>query len=329
MSLADRYVPLVEVVRGAYVESVHHGAFVILDGDGSVVGGAGDVDAPMLARSALKLGQATAALELGADDVGDQDQPIPSHLVALMAASHSAEQFHLDGVGELLQRAGLSEQELACTPKWPSNDAMRADLIRRGALSPAAIWADCSGKHAGMLLACIAQQWPHHAYLDPDHPLQKHIRTVLDREMEEPAGEPTVDGCGAPVFASSLVGLARMFGRARTAALGEASRRVASAMVAHPEYVGGTGRPVTRLMRAVPGLLAKEGAEGVLAGSLEDGRAFAIKTADGSMRAWPVLGAALVAAMGVTTPDLEDMLTAPVLGGGRPVGELRALLDRG
>jgi L-asparaginase II len=321
----DRYVPIAEVERNGLIESVHFGAVVVIDPDGSIVRAQGDVSAPMLARSALKLGQAAAALELGADRAGHHEDDIPSPLLALMAASHSGEQYHLDGVTSLLARAGFTEADLMCTPKFPGNAQMRNELVRRGAVAPTSLYADCSGKHAGMLLACDAQGWPFHSYLDPDHAVQKHIRAVLERHMRETFTHVTVDGCGAPAFASSLAGLARMFSAARGSDAGPEIVRVAAAMLDHPEFVGGTGRPITEMMRAVPGLIAKEGAEGVLAGSLADGRAFAVKTADGSMRAWPVVGAAILKSMGVDTPDLDEMTTAPVLGGGRRVGSIRAV----
>jgi L-asparaginase II len=319
----DRYVPIAELERNGLVESVHYGAVVVVDPDGSVVRGIGDVSAPMLARSALKLGQAAAVLELGADRAGQHDDDIPLPLVALMAASHSGEQFHLDGVTTLLARAGFTEADLMCTPKFPGDEQMRHDLLRRGAVAPASLYADCSGKHAGMLLACDAQGWPFRSYLDPDHAVQKHIRVVLERLIREEFTHVAVDGCGAPAFASSLTGLARMFAFARADQSAQTAR-VVSAMLSHPEYVGGTGRPITQMMRAAPGLIAKEGAEGVLVGSLADGRAFAVKTADGSMRAWPVVGAAVLQWMGVDTPELDGMTSAPVLGGGRRVGSIRA-----
>jgi L-asparaginase II len=320
----DRYVPLAEVERNGLIESVHYGAVVVMDPDGTVVRSHGDISAPMLARSALKLGQAAAVLELGADRAGEHDDDIPQPWIALMSASHSGEQFHLDGVTALLARSGFTEADLMCTPKFPGNEQMRHDLMRRGAVAPTSLYADCSGKHAGMLLACDAQGWAFHSYLDPDHAVQKHIRSVLERLMGEEFTHVAVDGCGAPAFASSLTGLARMFAFARSTEASVEVSRVASAMLSHPEYVGGTGRPITQMMRAVPGLIAKEGAEGVLVGSLADGRAFAVKTADGSMRAWPVVGAAILKSMGVDTPELDEMTSAPVLGGGRRVGNIRA-----
>lgn len=325
---SSRYVPIAEVSRNGFVESVHFGSLVITNPDGSVREAYGDPDAAMLSRSSMKLAQATAILELDADRAWHDTDSIPSHLVALIASSHSGEYFHQDGVRELLTAGGLTEAELSCTPKWPFDDATKNDLLNKGAVSTASIYADCSGKHAGMLLACLAQGWTHHNYLDVDHPLQEAIRAVVERQAQEKTTAHAVDGCGAPVFATSLTGLARMFGAARTAPAHSHAHRVAAAMATHPEYVGGTTRDITRLMRAVPGLVAKEGAEGVLAASLADGTAIAVKTSDGSMRAWPVVGAAAIATLVKTNEALDELLTAPVFGGGRSVGQIRSLLHR-
>lgn len=302
---------MAQVVRNGFVESIHFGSLVIVNPDGTVRESHGDVKAAMLSRSALKLAQASAMLPLINQDLSSQQ-------IALVAASHSGEDFHTAEVEALLAKVGLDKQALQCTPKFPFHSPERAH-------EPQAIYADCSGKHAGMLIACRDQGWSIDNYLDPTHPLQERIKNEVERLTGEVVSHTAIDGCGAPVFATSLVGLARMYSRAKIE--DGPAHTVVQAMSAHPEYVGGTDREVTKLMRAWPGMTAKEGAEGVLAAALPDGRALALKTADGAMRAWPAVGAAALRHM--TGGNEFDALTAsPVLGGGKPVGEIRSLLHR-
>lgn len=306
-----RYVPIAEVVRNDFVESIHFGALVILNADGTVRESHGDVHAPILSRSAMKLAQASAMLPL-------IKQSLTSQQIALIAASHSGEDFHTAEVATLLAKVHLDVTALQCTPKWPFYQPERVH-------QPQAMYADCSGKHAGMLIACVDQGWSTDNYLDAEHPLQTHIKNEVQRLAGEEVSHTAVDGCGAPVYATSLVGLARMYSRAKS---DEGSAHiVAEAMTAHPEFVGGTDRDVTKLMQALPGLTAKEGAEGVFAAALPDGRALALKTADGAMRAWSVVGAAALRHM-TGGHEFDELATAPVLGGGKPVGHIHSLLHR-
>ena len=312
MRVSDtRYVPIAQVVRNGFVESIHHGALVILNPDGTIRESHGDVHAPMLSRSSMKLAQASVVLKFINEDVTPQQ-------IALIAASHSGEEFHTNEVKALLEKVGLTTHDLQCTPKLPFFKPERLQ-------GPEPIYADCSGKHAGMLMACASQGWSTQDYLDPQHPLQQEIKKEVERLANESVMHTAVDGCGAPVFATSLAGLARMYGSAKQEQ--GTARRVADAMAAHPEFVGGTSRDVTALMKALPGLTAKEGAEGVFAASLPDGRALALKTADGSMRAWAPVGAAALRHM-TGTHDFDALTSAPVLGGGKPVGALSSLLHR-
>jgi L-asparaginase II len=184
---------------------------------------------------------------------------------------------------------------------------------------------NCSGKHTAMLAAAALRDWPLESYLDPDHPLQRVIRTVVEEAAGEPVAAVGVDGCGAPLMAISLTGLARAFRSFVLAVPGTPERRVADAMRAHPEYVAGTHRHDTWLMREIPGVLAKAGAEAVQALALPDGRSLALKVEDGSVRALgPVLARAL-RLMGVTAPVVDRIGRTPVLGGGQEVGEVRAV----
>jgi L-asparaginase II len=148
------------------------------------------------------------------------------------------------------------------------------------------------------------------------------MQRILQGTVEELAGEPVrhvaVDGCGAPQHSLSLTGVARAY-----AALARSAQRVCDAMRTHPHLVGGTGRDVTDLMRGIPGLVAKDGAEGVYAAVLPDGSAVALKVEDGADRArTPILVAAL-RSLGIDAPVLAQLATRPVLGGGRVVGEVR------
>ena len=185
---------------------------------------------------------------------------------------------------------------------------------------------NCSGKHAGMLAACVVNHWPTETYLDPAHPLQRALRDTVEDLAGEKVAAVGVDGCGAPLFGLSLAGLARSFRELVLADAATPEAHVAAAMRAHPEYVGGAGRDVSLLMAGVPGLLAKDGAEAVYAAALADGRAVALKVDDGGARArTPVMVAAL-RRLGVSAAVLDELETAPVLGGGRVVGEVRAVL---
>jgi L-asparaginase II len=304
------------VVRGGMVESVHRGHLVVLAPDGSVLLRRGDPGRSFFPRSSLKLVQAVAMLRSGLDLDGE--------LLALACASHSGEPDHLAGVRRILAGAGLDEADLQNTPALPlDTDAASAWLVAGN--KPARLTQNCSGKHAAMLATCVAAGWDRAAYLDPAHPLQRAVRAVVAELTGD--GDPahvTVDGCGAPLFSCTPAGLARAFARIGTARDGTPEHRVAAAVRAHPWWLGGTGRFPTRLVEAVPGLVAKDGAEGVFAAALPDGGAFAVKIADGSPRPLPPVVAALLEALGVT--GLGDIGVVPVLGHGEPVGEIEAAL---
>ncbi len=308
---------LAEVVRSGFVEGRHHGSLVLLAADGSVEYALGTPDAPVFPRSCAKPFQAVATLRAGLE--------IDGELLALAASSHSAESFHLAGVRKILASAGLDESALR-TPADLPLDETEAELHLRWGGDHEPVLMDCSGKHAGWLAACAANDWPTDSYLDPAHPIQRLAREALEESVGEPAAHAGVDGCGAPLLAVSLTGLARGFRSLLLAEPGTPQRRVADAMRAHPEYVAGTRRADTWLMRAVPGALAKMGAEAVQVVALPDGRALAFKIDDGAERArGPVLAAAL-RRLGVTAEDgtIDRIAAAPLLGGGIPVGEIRA-----
>lgn len=304
-----------EARRNGVVESVHHGSVIGLDADGVTRFAVGQPELLGFPRSSAKPIQALAMLRAGLDLDGE--------LLALACASHSGEDFHIDGVRRILAGAGLTERDLQCTPGRPIGERALEVHIRAG-LVPEPLYMNCSGKHAAMLATCVARGWPTATYRSPDHPLQVHIRETIAELAKEPVGATAVDGCGAPLFGISLVGLARAFRAIATAPDGTAEHRVATAMNGWPEWVGGTGRDVTRLMRGLPGAVAKDGAEGVYAVGLPDGRAVALKIGDGASRARPVVMVAALRRLGVPVDGLAELAEVPVLGHGEPVGAIRA-----
>jgi L-asparaginase II len=300
------------VVRGGVVESVHRGHLVVLAPDGSVLLRRGDPDGTFFPRSSLKLVQAVAMLRCGLDLDGE--------LLALACASHSGEPDHLAGVRRILAGAGLEVADLQNTPALPlDSDAEFA--WRAAGNGPTSLTQNCSGKHAAMLATCVAAGWDRAGYRDPAHPLQRAVRTVVAELSGD--GDPAhvaVDGCGAPLYSCTPAGLARAFARIATAPAGTPEHRVAAAVRAHPWWLGGSGRFPTRLIEAVPGLVAKDGAEGVFAAALPDGSALALKIADGSPRPIPPVVTAALATQGVE--GLNEIGGVPILGHGRPVGEI-------
>jgi L-asparaginase II len=303
-----------EVVRSGFVESRHRGAVAGLAADGNPVIGVGRTGVPVLPRSANKPLQATAMLRCGLG--------LDSELLALAAASHSGEDFHADGVRKILSSAGLTEDDLRCPPSWPLDTETAHRLIARGE-AMSRIRMNCSGKHAAMLATCVRNGWPTGGYLAPGHPLQQAIRHTVEELAGQESAATGVDGCGAPLFALTLAGLARAFRALVLAAPGTPERRVADAMRAYPEWTSGTIRDERRLMSAVPGLLVKSGAEGVDAFAFGDGRSGAVKIDDGSQRARTPVTVAALRRLGVIVPD--ELATVPVTGGDRQVGEVRAV----
>jgi len=304
---------LAEVVRGGFIEGHHRGAAVVVRGE-EVLFAAGPVDVPMLPRSSAKPLQATGMLECGL--VAD-----PAKL-ALVCGSHTGQQQHVDGVRGLLATVGLDESALDNTPSMPVDSKARRARTVAGE-GPARITHSCSGKHAGMIATCVAAGWPTESYRDPEHPLQLRLRDAVSRLSGDPVTATLVDGCGAPLFAVTLSGLARGFGVVAVADAASDAGRCAAAMRLHPELVAGDGHVTTRMMQAVPGLMAKDGAEGVYAAAFPDGTAAAVKIDDGGSRApLPVLVAALRAA-GVDVTGIADLAAVAVLGHGEPVGEVR------
>lgn len=295
---------------------------IALAADGSTAYAAGDVDDPVLPRSCNKPIQAVGMVRAGLD--------LSGHRLALAAASHSGEKIHVEGVREILAGAGLGEGDLQTPEDYPLDDAERDELLRAGGARDR-IHMNCSGKHAAMLATCVARGWDTTSYLDPEHPLQRTIRETFADVTGGPVTKATTDGCGAPLLGTTLRRLATGFARLATATDGP-ERAVADAVRTHPEYVSGTRRDEATLIRAVPGLIAKAGAEACYVAALADGRAIALKIEDGGIRARAVVMAAVLQHLGWDTGEGIDTAAVrrtgevPVLGGGRVIGELRARL---
>lgn len=315
VSLYDAPV-VAHVVRSGFVESVHHGSVAALDAKGSTLLSIGDVAGPVFPRSCSKPIQVLSFLRAGLDLDGE--------LLALSAGSHSGEPFHLDGVQRILAGAGLSEQDLQNTPDLPYDQQQRESWIAAGR-GPTSLAQNCSGEHAAMLATCVVAGWDIETYREPAHPLQQLMVRTLAELSGEPPAAIAIDGCGAPVIAVSLTGLARAFSRLVLAPEGTDEAKVSAALRAYPEWAGGTGRDVTNLIHGVPGLIAKDGAESVYVAALADGRAVALKIADGAQRARPVVMAAALRRLGVDAAVLDELANAPVLGHGQQVGSIEAV----
>ncbi|MEW1777046.1 asparaginase [Streptomyces sp. NPDC086777] len=308
------HAPVAHLIRGGVVEGIHYGSVVVLGTDGQVQFQLGDIEAAFYPRSALKPVQAVAMLRAGL--------PLDGDLLSLAAASHSGEERHLAGTRRILGLAGLTEVDLRNVPDMPYGSAVRDEWIRAGR-QPSRLAQNCSGKHAAMLWTAKLNGWSLEDYLDPAHPLQQAIAEIVEDLTGQRVAATTVDGCGAPLFSVSLHGLARAVSRIATAVPGTPEARVADAMREHAEMASGAGRDVAALMAAVPGLLAKDGFEGVEVAALPDGRAVAVKISDGADRARVPVAAAALARAGVSPELLTEFAGEALLGGGREVGRVR------
>ncbi|MCE3034790.1 asparaginase [Streptomyces sp. CMSTAAHL-2] len=317
---APGHAPVAHLVRGGVVEGIHYGSVVVLGTDGTVGHRVGDIEAAFYPRSAVKPLQAVAMVRAGL--------PLDGELLSLAAASHSGEERHLAGTRRILELGGLAEDDLRNVPDLPFDPAVRDTWVRAGR-TPSRLAQNCSGKHAAMLWTARLNDWSLPDYLDPAHPLQQSIRETVEDLTGQRVAHTTVDGCGAPLFAISLHGLARALSRITSAAPGTAEAKVADAMRGHAEMASGTSRDVAALMRAVPGLLAKDGFEGVQVAGLPDGRAVAVKIADGADRARIPVAARALERAGVDPALLTGFAGQALLGGGVPVGAVQVVDEPG
>ena len=301
---------LAEYVRDGVVESEHRGFLVALNADGSIFKSLGDVETKIFPRSTVKCAQASAMVRNGLD--------LEPRLLALAQSSHSGADIHMDSAREILASVGLSESALQCALDRPLGDAERRAW---GEKPPTQIAMNCSGKHAAMLATCVKNGWPIETYLEQSHPLQIAIKAELEELAGETISLTSTDGCGAPLFLLSLIGLARAV-RAITISNDPVHQSVMSAARGFPEMVGGIGRHNTEMMQQVPGLFMKDGAEAVNVCSLADGRTFVFKVSDGSLRAFRTIVHACLKDFGIDTP----LTLEKVMGGPRVIGTIRATI---
>ncbi len=300
---------LVEVTRGGMVESRHRGAFVVVSADGDVLAAAGDIEAPVFPRSAIKVFQALPLVESGAAEAYGFT---PAEL-ALACASHGGEPAHVAAARSMLAKAGLSDTDLECgahRPTWePAGRGLSGD--------PTAAHNNCSGKHAGMLALAKYIGAEPRGYINRDHPVQREIAAVISALCKfDLEGTPCgVDGCSVPTWAIPLRNLASGFAtlatpKALTSERAAAAARLFEAVAAEPFMVAGTKRFCTDLTRAVPRAFVKTGAEGVFCGCVpHGGLGIALKIDDGASRASERVMAALLARLEVFSSDERDLLT--------------------
>ncbi|PTT21841.1 asparaginase [Microbacterium sp. HMWF026] len=317
-------VELAVVERNGFVESRHHGVAVVLAADGTEKLALGEVTAAFLPRSSMKPLQALACLSAGAE--------LADERLAIAMASHCGTERHAEVARGILQSAGLTEDDLGCPAAWPTDTASRDEMVRDHA-APSPLRMNCSGKHAAMLVTCVANGWPTEGYLDVQHPLQVHIREVIERLVGERMTTTAIDGCGAPVYAMSLVGLARAIQRIATSserspfALHRSAGTLVRAVRENAWTIDGPGRPDTIVIERL-GVFSKMGAEGVQVMTAPDGTTVALKMLDGSNRAgWAVALRLLERVGALSAQDVADtlaLLPLSISGGGREVGAIRS-----
>ncbi len=302
---------LATVTRGGVAESLHLGHLIVLNADGSTDISKGSPELPIFPRSAVKSLQASAMLKAGLT-VSDEE-------LAIICASHSGAQSHIDLVIKMLEKRDIPISALKNAVDKPLGEKEKITWGDKGASQLA---QNCSGKHAGMLITCKQNGWDMDNYLDVNHPLQIAIKNEIEELAGEKVSVSTFDGCGAPLFAISLIGLARsIFNLVKS---NEAvHKQIVTACTTYPELVAGEGRLTTRMMRAIPGLFMKEGAEGIEVCALADGRVIAIKIIDGSWRPVAPIIMEIFKRWGVVMPDES----VKIYGGSQIIGKVWAELD--
>lgn len=334
---------LIEVLRGATVESRHAGALAIVDAGGGVHTALGDIDRPVFPRSAVKLLQALPLVASGAAEAF----ALTDAELALACASHSGEPAHVATAAGLLARLGLDADALACGTQWPSREPVLRGMVARGEVATP-LHNNCSGKHAGFLcLACLLARQAGaepaafaRGYVAAEHPVMREVSAALSAStgMDVERAPRGIDGCSIPTFALPLRALALAFARCGTdqglpEAHARAARRLRQAVAAAPFMVGGTDRFDTRVMQAFgERLFCKIGAEGVYCAALPElGLGVALKIDDGAARAAEAAMAAVAQALLRTEDDLLRGYSHLVLRNwrGTEVGALRpaAALD--
>ncbi len=310
---------IARVVRSTVVEAVHDGAIAICDDQGRVVAAQGDIERTYFLRSVAKPFQASVSQSLGA--------ALPPEWMAVACASHGGSPAHIATVDAMLTEAGLDRSALACPPAWPLSQVARHRVIAAGHRRPQPVWHNCSGKHAAMLRACVAQGWDVDGYLDPQHPLHLRIKAFLDDALGVTVTGPGVDGCGAPVWAASTRAIATGYARLGT---DPAMREAWTAMHRFGALTAEDGAAPIALVRWTD-TAAKLGAEGILGIATRRGIGLTIKAWDGNVRPLGPVAAALAGACGLASAGTNDHLLAeleaPVLGGRNRVGQTEATVE--
>lgn len=297
---------LAELVRNDVVESIHTGHFVALASDGSILMHKGDPTQLIYPRSSYKSILASAMVRSGVK--------LEPRLLALTCASHSGLAMHQNGALEILAIAGLNENALQNVKGKPLDEAAAlANPV------PTRLAMNCSGKHSGMLLGCVTNNWSTDDYLDVNHPIQVAFKAELESLAGEKVSHVAIDGCGAPLFLISLLGLARAI-RNLTISSDPVHQEVVDACRNFPEMVAGPERLTSRLMKTHSGLFMKSGAESIMVASVPDGRTFAYKVNDGSLRPRVAITVAGLKLLGVHA--IEDH--EKVFGGDQVVGSIRS-----
>jgi L-asparaginase II len=299
---------LAEVTRGGVVESLHLGHLIILNSDGTTYLSKGSPELSFYPRSAVKSLQASAMLKAGLT-VSDEE-------LAIVCASHSGNQIHIDLVTKMLADRGIPLSAMGNASDKPLGEK---EKITWGDKAGTQLTQNCSGKHAGMLVTCQQNGWDLGTYLEMGHPLQIAIKNEIELLAGEKVSTSTFDGCGAPLFAISLTGLAKTFSTL-VKSNDLVYKQIVTACTKYPELVAGEGRLTTRMMRSVPGLFMKEGAEGIQVCALSDGRVIAIKIIDGSWRPVAPIIMEVFKRWGVLMPDES----VKIYGGASVIGEVIA-----
>jgi len=301
-------VVLAEVTRGGVIESLHLGHLIILNSDGTTYLSKGSPELAFYPRSAVKSLQASAMLKAGLT-VSDEE-------LAIVCASHSGNQIHIDLVSKMLADRGIPLSAMQNASDKPLGEK---EKITWGDKAGTQLTQNCSGKHAGMLITCQQNGWDLGTYLEMGHPLQIAIKNEIELLAGEKVSTSTFDGCGAPLFAISLIGLAKTFSTL-VKSNDLVYKQIVTACTKYPELVAGEGRLTTRMMRAVPGLFMKEGAEGIQVCALSNGRVIAIKIIDGSWRPVAPIIMEVFKRWGVLMPDES----VKIYGGASVIGEVIA-----
>jgi L-asparaginase II len=299
---------LAKITRSDLVESLHLGHLIVLNADGSTYLSKGSPELPIYPRSAIKSLQTVAMLKSGLIVKDDE--------LAIISASHSGSRNHIDLVTKMLTSRDISISQLKNAVDKPLGEK---EKFSWGDKAPSQLAQNCSGKHAGMLITCQQNGWDMKSYLDLDHPLQVAIKNEIEELSGEKVSAVSLDGCGAPLFAITLIGLAKAISNL-VKSNENPYQQIVSACMKYPELVAGEARLTTRMMRAVPGLFMKEGAEGVQVCALRDGRVIAIKIIDGSWRPVAPIIMEIFKRWGVVMPDES----VKIYGGASVVGAVIA-----